>query len=63
MAGLGIGLLGAARITDKAVIDPARVVPQCRVAAVAARDRTRAEAFASAHKIQRVLRNIHNSSN
>ena len=45
MAGLGIGLLGAARITDKAVIDPARVVPQCRVAAVAARDRTRAEAL------------------
>ena len=55
MAGLGIGLLGAARITDKAVIDPARVVPQCRVAAVAARDRTRAEAFANEHKIGTVL--------
>lgn len=55
MAGLGIGLLGAARITDKAVIDPARVIPQCRITAVSARDRARAETFASEHGIGTVL--------
>ena len=41
MAGLGIGLLGAARITDKAVIHPTRVIPQCSITAVDARDRVR----------------------
>ncbi|MEO1660863.1 MAG: Gfo/Idh/MocA family oxidoreductase [Pseudomonadota bacterium] len=55
MAGLGIGLLGAARITDKAVIHPAQVIPQCRLVAVAARDRARAEAFAAQHEIAAVL--------
>ncbi|MEL6692895.1 MAG: Gfo/Idh/MocA family oxidoreductase [Pseudomonadota bacterium] len=57
MAGLGIGLLGAARITDTAVIHPAKVITQCRVAAVAARDKARAEAFASEHGIGTVLDN------
>lgn len=57
MAGLGIGLLGAARITDTAVIHPAKVIPQCRVTAVAARDKARAEAFASEHGIGAVLDN------
>ncbi len=55
MARLGIGVLGAARITDKALIHPAQVIPQCRLAAVAARDRARAEAFATHHKIASVL--------
>ncbi|MFN3213054.1 MAG: Gfo/Idh/MocA family protein [Henriciella sp.] len=55
MAGLGIGLLGAARITDKAVIHPTRVIPQTYIAAVAARDRTRAESFAAKHNIGAVL--------
>lgn len=51
MAKLGIGLLGAARITDKAVIDPTRVIPQCRLVAIAARDMARAKAFAETHTI------------
>jgi len=55
MAALGIGILGAARIADKAVIDPARVVPQCQITALAARDRARAEAFAAKHRIGSVL--------
>ena len=55
MAKLGIGLLGAARITDKAVLDPARVIPQCRLIAVAARDTGRAKAFAETHKIGAVF--------
>ncbi|MEM1147311.1 MAG: Gfo/Idh/MocA family oxidoreductase [Pseudomonadota bacterium] len=54
MTKLGIGLLGAARITDKAVIDPVRVIPQCRLIAVAARDKVRADAFAQTHQISRV---------
>lgn len=55
MTSLRIGLLGAARITDKALIDPARVIPRCKVTALAARDRSRAEAFAQAHAIDTVL--------
>ncbi len=55
MAGLGIGLLGAARITDKAVIHPAHAIPQCRLVAVAARDRARAETFAAQHGVASVL--------
>ena len=51
MAGRGIGILGAARITDKALIDPAKVIPQIRLRAIAARDRTRAEAFAQRHGV------------
>ena len=41
-----IGVLGAARITPAALMRPAKVVDGVEVAAVAARDRHRAEAFA-----------------
>jgi len=54
MTRLGIGLLGAARITEKALVDPAKVIPQCRLRAVAARDRARAEAYASKHGVAEV---------
>ncbi|GAA4593762.1 Gfo/Idh/MocA family oxidoreductase [Planotetraspora phitsanulokensis] len=46
-----IGTLGAARITPSALIKPARLVPGVEVAAVAARDRVRAGAFAAKHGI------------
>jgi predicted dehydrogenase len=49
-----IGVLGAARITPAALIRPARAVPGVQVAAVAARDSARAEAFARRHGIPRV---------
>lgn len=55
MAGLGIGLLGAARITDKALIHPAHAIPQCRLVAIAARNQARAEAFAKQHQVETVL--------
>ncbi|WP_201777531.1 Gfo/Idh/MocA family protein [Streptacidiphilus jiangxiensis] len=51
---LRIGLLGAAAIAPTALIKPARRTPRVRVAAVAARDRARAEAFARRHGIGRV---------
>ncbi|WP_203885593.1 Gfo/Idh/MocA family protein [Planotetraspora kaengkrachanensis] len=46
-----IGTLGAARITPSALIKPAKLVPGVEVAAVAARDRVRAGAFAAKHGI------------
>ena len=46
-----VGILGAARIAPKALIDPAREVAGVEIAAVAARDLDRAEAFASEHGI------------
>ncbi|HEY0282154.1 MAG TPA: Gfo/Idh/MocA family oxidoreductase [Rhizomicrobium sp.] len=49
-----IGILGAARIAPKAVIVPARDNPEFVVAAVAARDRSRAEAYAAEHGIPSV---------
>ena len=49
-----IGILGAARIAPSAVIRPARNVAEAVVGAVVARDRTRAEAFASKHGIPKV---------
>lgn len=55
MAGLGIGILGAARITEKALIDPAKVMPQVRLEAIAARDRARAEAYAERHGVAQVF--------
>lgn len=55
MAGLGIGILGAARITEKALIDPAKVMPQVRLEAIAARDRSRAEAYAARHGVAQVV--------
>ncbi|GAA2571633.1 Gfo/Idh/MocA family oxidoreductase [Streptomyces roseoviolaceus] len=50
---LRIGLLGAARITERSLIDPARATGH-RLVAVAARDRDRAEAFAAGHGVERV---------
>jgi predicted dehydrogenase len=41
-----IGILGTARIADRALIRPARAVPSVRVTAVAARDAARAKSFA-----------------
>ena len=53
-APLRIGILGAARIAPMALIRPARSVPEVRVAAVAARDATRARAFADKHGVPKV---------
>jgi predicted dehydrogenase len=55
MSTLRIGVLGAARIAPAAVIRPARHVADVEVVAVAARDRDRATAFATKHRIPRVL--------
>jgi predicted dehydrogenase len=49
-----IGILGAARIAATALIKPARENDEVVVAAVAARDVTRAQAFAAKHGIARV---------
>ncbi|HET9728656.1 MAG TPA: Gfo/Idh/MocA family oxidoreductase [Acidimicrobiia bacterium] len=51
-----IGTLGAARITPAALIRPARNVGEAEVVAVAARDRARAEKFATKHRIPTVFR-------
>jgi predicted dehydrogenase len=51
---LRIGVIGAARIAPLALIKPAGRVPGAMVAAVAARDKSRAEAFAAKHGIARV---------
>jgi predicted dehydrogenase len=50
---LRIGILGAARITELSLIGPARTTGD-RLVAVAARDRSRAEAFAARHGVERV---------
>ena len=49
-----IGILGAARIAPSAVIKPARNVDEAMIGAVAARDRTRADAFAAKHGVPKV---------
>src|SRR5947207_11259048 len=49
-----IGILGAARIAPSAVIKPARNCGEAVVTAVAARERPRAEAFATKHVIAKV---------
>ncbi|MCV7429884.1 Gfo/Idh/MocA family protein [Mycobacterium montefiorense] len=51
---LRIGILGAARIAPTALINPARDNAEVVVAAVAARDGSRARAFAAKHGIARV---------
>jgi predicted dehydrogenase len=51
---LRIGVLGAARISEIAIIKPAHATGT-RLVAVAARDRERAEEFAARHGIERVL--------
>ncbi|MDX6300962.1 MAG: hypothetical protein QOF53_2176 [Nocardioidaceae bacterium] len=50
---LRIGVLGAARISELSIVDPAAVTGT-RLVAVAARSRQRAEAFAETHGIERV---------
>jgi predicted dehydrogenase len=52
---LRIGILGAARIAPSALIQPARSVQGVTVAAVAARDPARAQAFAGRHGIATTL--------
>ena len=54
MTPVRIGTLGAARITPNALIKPARTVDDAEVVAVAARDKARAEEFATKHGIPRV---------
>src|SRR5690349_15306523 len=56
MTGTGLrwGLLGAARISPAAIVDPARAVGD-RLVAIAARERTRAEAFARRYGVETVL--------
>jgi predicted dehydrogenase len=44
-------VLGTARISTTALLEPAASVPEVTVAAVAARDRSRAEAYAREHQI------------
>ncbi|WP_413467067.1 Gfo/Idh/MocA family protein [Mycolicibacterium sp. 120270] len=51
---LRIGVLGAARIAPLALVIPARGNDEVEVAAVAARDMSRAEVFATKHGIPRV---------
>ena len=51
---LRIGILGAARIAPLSIVAPAQATGT-RLVAVAARDRTRAEAFAGEHGVERVL--------
>jgi predicted dehydrogenase len=48
---LRIGTLGSSRISQQALIEPAASVPEVTVAAVAARDKSRADAFALRHGI------------
>lgn len=52
---LRLGLLGAARIAPQALIKPARQVEEVTVSGVAARDATRARAFAQRHHIPQVF--------
>jgi predicted dehydrogenase len=49
---LRIGILGAARIVERAIVQPARATGS-RLVHVAARDLERAEAFAAAHGVER----------
>ncbi|MDT7705749.1 MAG: hypothetical protein QOG20_1356 [Pseudonocardiales bacterium] len=51
---LRIGVLGAARISEQAIVDPAHATGD-RLVAVAARDPRRAQAFAAEHGVERVL--------
>ncbi len=54
MEPLRLGALGAARISDMAIIQPSRITGD-RLVAVAARDRGRAEEYARTHGFERVL--------
>ena len=48
-----IGILGCANIVQAVLIDPAKVVPQIALVAVASRNATRAAAYATEHGITR----------
>src|SRR5580765_7559409 len=50
---LRVGILGAARICELAIVKPAHVTGT-RLVTVAARDRRRAEAFAAEHGVERI---------
>src|SRR5262245_55899785 len=50
---LRIGILGAARIAPRALVEPARACPRVEVVSVAARDPERARAFADEHGLSR----------
>ena len=52
---LRIGTLGAARITPKALLAPAREAAFCRVDVVAARDASRADDFAKKHEEEKLI--------
>ena len=54
MSGLRIGVLGASRIAELAIISPAAALGH-RLVAVAARDRGRAETFARSYGVERVV--------
>jgi predicted dehydrogenase len=54
VSGLRIGVLGASRIAELAIISPAATLGH-RIVAVAARDRGRAETFAGTHGVERVV--------
>src|ERR1700739_1507148 len=49
-----IGILGAAKIAPRAIIETARAHPRAEVTCVAARDRTRATAYAEKGQIPAV---------
>ena len=51
MKTIRVGILGAAKIAPKAIIDPARNNPEFEVVAVAARDQNKAKAYAAKHGI------------
>jgi predicted dehydrogenase len=53
MSSVRLGVLGAARITPAAIVKPARNSTEAEVVGIAARDRARADAFASKHGIPR----------
>ncbi len=50
---LRIGVLGCARITKNALLDPAKAVPEAVVTAVASRNQARADEYAREHVIPR----------
>ena len=52
---LRIGIVSAANIVPEALVAPAAANPQVRLTAIAARDRQRAEEFASTHGVENVL--------
>lgn len=51
---INIGIIGAARVAVYAMIAPARDVPRVNVAAIAARDLSRARNYAAEHGIAKV---------